>query len=199
VRVRPVEHNDLDRNAEIFRTAAAIFRRKGFHATAVGEIAEAVDLTKAGLYHYVSGKEDLLFGIMSFGMDRLEGWLAPARELDDALDRLRAVLEAHARGITEDGSAITVLVDEIEALSPEHRETIRTRQREYFEFIRACLGELVADGRSRIDPTVGAFGLLGMIMWLARWYRRDGPLSPDEVAAQITDLALNGVLTKEKR
>ena len=75
---RPIAIEE-DRAAVIFRTAAEIFQRKGYHATAMGEIADAVDLTKAGLYYYVKGKEDLLFAIMSFAMDRLEGWVEVAR------------------------------------------------------------------------------------------------------------------------
>jgi hypothetical protein len=31
-------------------------------------------------------------------------------------------------------------------------------------------------------------------MWLARWYRRDGELGGEEVARQITTMALEGIL-----
>jgi AcrR family transcriptional regulator len=183
-----------DRAATIFRTAAQIFQRKGYHATAMGEIADAVDLTKAGLYYYVKGKEDLLFAIMSFAMDRLEGWVEAARACPDAEQRLRSVIGSHALGIAVDGNAITLLVDETEALAPEHREKIRGRQRAYFEFIRDNVAELNASGRGDLDPTVGAFGILGLVMWLARWYRPDGELDGQEVARQVTMMALDGVL-----
>jgi AcrR family transcriptional regulator len=183
-----------DRAGAIFRTAAEIFQRKGYHATAMGEIADAVDLTKAGLYYYVKGKEDLLFAIMSFAMDRLEGWVEAARACANAEQRLRSIITSHALGITLDGNAITLLVDETEALVPEHRERIRRRQRAYYEFIRDNVAELNGEGRSDLDPSVGAFGILGLLMWLARWYRRDGELGGEEVARQITAMALEGIL-----
>jgi TetR/AcrR family transcriptional regulator, cholesterol catabolism regulator len=186
--------NEQDRTAEIFRTAAEIFQRKGYHATPMGEIADAVDLTKAGLYYYVKGKEDLLFAIMSFAMDRLEGWVESARGFASPEQRLRSIIGNHARGITMDGNAITLLVDETEALAPEHRERIRRRQRAYYEFIRDNVAELGAAGKSGLDPTVGAFGILGLLMWLARWYRRDGELGGEEVARQVTSMALQGIL-----
>jgi AcrR family transcriptional regulator len=187
---------EQDRPAVIFRTAAEIFQRKGYHATAMGEIADAVDLTKAGLYYYVKGKEDLLFAIMSFAMDRLEGWVELARACASPEQRLRSIIGNHARGITNDGNAITLLVDETEALVPEHRERIRGRQRAYYEFIRDNVAELGAAGRSALDPTVAAFGILGLLMWLARWYHRDGELGGDEVARQITAMALDGILRR---
>ena len=190
---RPVAVEE-DRTAAIFRSAAEIFQRKGYHATAMGEIADAVDLTKAGLYYYVKGKEDLLFLIMSFAMDRLEGWVEAARAHASPEQRLRSIITSHALGITLDGNAITLLVDETEALAPEHRDKIRRRQRAYYEFIRDTITELGTEGQSGVDPKVGAFGILGLLMWLARWYRRDGELGGEEVARQITTMALEGVL-----
>jgi AcrR family transcriptional regulator len=194
---RPIAIEEV-RTAVIFRTAAEIFQRKGYHATAMGEIADAVDLTKAGLYYYVKGKEDLLFAIVSFAMDRLEAWVEAARACPGPEQRLRSIITNHALGITLDGNAITLLVDETEALAPERRERIRRRQRAYYEFIRDNLAELGAAGRSEIDPSVGAFGILGLLMWLARWYKRDGELAGEEVARQITRMALEGVLTGQK-
>ena len=186
-----------DRAAAIFRTAAEIFQRKVYHATAMCEFADAVDLTKAGLYYYVKGKEDLLFAIMSFAMDRLEGWVEAARVCAEPEQRLRSIIASHARGIALDGNAITLLVDETEALHPEHRERIRRRQRGYYEFIRDNVAALGAAGRTGVDPTVAAFGILGLVMWLARWYRPGGALGGDEVARQVTAMALEGILRRE--
>lgn len=192
---RPVAIEE-DRAAAILRTAAEIFQRKGYHATPMGEIADAVDLTKAGLYYYVKGKEDLLYAIMSFAMDRLEGWVEAARSQATPEQRLRSIIGSHALGITLDGNAITLLVDETEALEPERRERIRSRQRAYYEFIRDNVAELGAAGRSDLDPRVGAFGILGLLMWLARWYRRTGELAGEDVARQIATMALEGILTR---
>ena len=186
---------DADRKkTEILRQAAEIFCAQGFHATSMSEVAEAVGLTKAGLYYYVKGKEDLLFSIVTFGMDRLESWIEDAREAPEPVDRLRRVLRSHAAAITQDGSAVTLLVDEVEALSPEHRRLIEARQRRYFEFVRDTLVEIGgADERSGIDPTVAAFGVLGSVLWLARWYRPDGRLSAAQVAEELTEFALKGL------
>ncbi len=184
-----------DRRAEILRTAAEIFCHKGYHATSMGEVAEAVELTKAGLYHYVDGKEDLLFSIVSFGMDRLEAWIEKARELQDPLQRLESLVSEHAAAITLDGSAITLLVDGAEGLEAEHRRRIRARQRVYVEFVRQNLEQLRVAGRLKpVDTTVAAFALLGAVMWTARWYRPEGRLSGAEVSEQITEIALRGFL-----
>ena len=194
----PSQLDAVSRRTEILRTAAEIFCLKGFHGTSMSEIAKAVGLTKAGLYYYVEGKEELLFSIVTFGMDRLEGWIEAAKELPEPAQQLRHVLESHAAAITEDGSAITLLVNEVEALSAGHRAWIESRQRGYFDFVRATLFELQERGQlTDVDPTVAAFGVLGAVLWVARWYRANGRLSGEEVADQIASLALPGVLKKE--
>src|SRR5580692_5647629 len=99
-----------DRAEHIYRVAAQIMCQKGYEATSMNDIADAVGLTKAGVYHYIRGKETLLFEIMSYAMDMVDlDVAAPAREIADAEQRLRSILERHTRRILEVGGAVTVL------------------------------------------------------------------------------------------
>src|SRR5579864_2050092 len=118
------------RTDHIYRVAAEIMCEKGFEATSMNDIADAVGLTKAGVYHYIRGKEDLLFEIMSFGMDMVdEDVIAPARAETDAELRLRTIVERHAKRIMEQGGAVTVLLEEMSSLTAAHQRVIRNRKR----------------------------------------------------------------------
>ena len=64
--------DETNRLGEIYRAAALLICEKGYDATSMNDIAEAVGLTKAGIYHHIEGKKDLLFSIMNFGMDELD-------------------------------------------------------------------------------------------------------------------------------
>jgi AcrR family transcriptional regulator len=185
-----------DRTDHIYRVAAEIMCKKGYEATSMNDIAEAVGLTKAGLYHYIRGKEDLLFQIMSFGMDMVdEDVIAPARQIADAQARLRAIVERHCRRIMEQGGAVTILLEEMPALTTAHQRIIRNRKRAYFELVRDTLDQLSAKGKLRdLDPTVAAFTLFGMILWTSRWYRHGGSLTPEQAASDLSEMALASVL-----
>src|SRR5260370_17284959 len=99
---------------------------KGYEATSMNDIADAVGLTKAGIYHYIRGKEELLFAIMSYAMDMVdEDVIAPARKIADAEERLRTIVERHAKRILEVGGAVTILLEEMSPLPPPHPRTIR--------------------------------------------------------------------------
>ncbi len=188
---------DNDRAGNIYRTAAQMIYERGFDATSMNDIADAVKLTKPGLYYYVKGKKELLFSIMNFAMDLLErSVVEPAQKISDPALRLQAIIREHARLLTlESSSAIAVLIDEVEGLGEEYRRRIKERKRRYFDFVRASLDELRDAGRLReVDTTVATFSLLGMVMWLSRWYAKKGRLESDEVVDDITVIALGGAL-----
>jgi TetR/AcrR family transcriptional regulator, cholesterol catabolism regulator len=189
------------RRAEICRTAARIFRDRGFDATSVSDIARALGMTKAGLYHYFDSKEALLLEIMNFGLDTVrDEVIAPVRGVRDPEERLRQLLMRHARVSTRGGGAVAHLTDEIRALPARARKPIEQRMRSYFDLIRDTLSELEAAGRLRdIDPTVATFSVLGMILWLPRWFRQDGRLTQEQVATEIANLALGGLLRPRRR
>jgi AcrR family transcriptional regulator len=190
-----------DRQAEIYRAAAQIILRKGYDATSVNDIANALGMTKAGLYHYISGKKELLFDIMNFGLDELdEEVAAPAREIHDAEERLRFMIASHAQLVTRGQGAITILVDEVTALTPAQGRKITRRKREYFDYMRGLLDELKREGRLQdVDTTAATFCLLGMINWLSRWFRQGGELSAEEAASEIVKIALGGLLRPSTR
>ena len=178
------------------RAAAQIFRTRGFDATSVSDIARALGLTKAGLYHHFESKEALLFEIMTFGLECVrDEVVVPIRGIRDPEDRLRQLIVRHARITTRGQGAVAHLGDEIRALPPASRKPIEEKMRVYFDLIRNTLLELRAARRLReVDVTVATFSILGMILWLPRWFRQDGPLTQDEVAEQIAKFALGGLI-----
>ena len=173
--------------------------QKGYEATSMNDIADAVGLTKAGIYHYIRGKEDLLFQIMSYAMDMVdEDVMGPAQQVADAEVRLHTIVERHARRILEVGGAVTILLEEMSALTPAHRRTVRARKRAYFNLVRDTLEQLSVEGKLRpVSPTVATFALFGMILWISRWYHRDGKLSMDETLRDFVRIATSAVLRTE--
>ena len=189
------------RRVEICRTAAQIFRDRGFDATSVSDVARALGLTKAGLYHYFDSKEALLLEIMTFGMDRVRDEVViPVRAIRDPEERLRQLIVRHARITTRGHGAVAHLGDEIRALPLAGRKQIEERMRVYFDLVRDTLGELKAAGRlRRVDVTVAAFSVLGMILWLPRWFRQDGRLTQDQVAKDLATLALGALVRRRPK
>ena len=181
---------------EIIYQASRMFYERGFDGTSMSDMAAAMDLTKAGLYHYVVSKEDLLFKIMNFALDWLEREvIEPARDISDPSERLRWVIRRHGRQMLEGASAVAIVAEEILALSPNHRKLIVARRKVYFSLVHDAITAMQAQGKLRaVDPTVAAYGLFGVLLWLPRWYDPAGALSSSEILDNVTSLFFHGLL-----
>jgi AcrR family transcriptional regulator len=186
----------LDRAQEIYLLAAQLFVERGVGATSLSDIANALSITKAGLYYYFESKQELLYRIVELGLDNVKNEvLDPAREIADAEERLRFIIYNHARLAAEGNHAVIIVSHEMNSLSYTQREAVLKRRREYFEFVRDTLVEIQADAKlSEIDMTTATFTLFGMILWLSRWYRPGGKLPVEKVCQDVCDMALKGLL-----
>ncbi len=191
----------VSRHEQIYFAAARLFVDKGYSGTSMSDIAQSVGMTKAGLYYFIESKENLLYTIMSYGMDRLHREVVdPAVAAVDPLDRLRIIVRNHVENIgraqDEKGNPITIVVNEMMGLTGDLRAQIDARKREYLEFVRDTLRQLDGQGQLHkdVDIPVAAFSILGMVTWMTHWHRPGGRLTLDQIADLITDQALRSVL-----
>ena len=194
---RRVRKDRPTRQAQILETSARIFCEKGFDKASMGDISDALGMTKAGIYHHIRSKDELLYGIMSYGMDLFESKvLDRVIEIEDPLERLRATLRGHVLLVTRDRpKEITVILHESNALGGRNRERINRRKRRYIRFLKKTLREVQKSGPGRrFDPDVAAFALLGMVNWIYQWYRPGGRLTDVQLADAMTDLFIKGVI-----
>jgi AcrR family transcriptional regulator len=149
----------------------------------------------------VRNKEELLYTLMSLSMDALErDVIAPTRAIDDPVARLAAVVRRHlesvVRLVTPVGNPLAIILEEPSGLSPENAANIQDRKGRYYVFVRSILEEIQVRGElADADPRVATFAIFGIILWLARWHRPDGPLTSDAIVDQLTGTALRAVLT----
>ena len=163
------------RTAEVFRAAAELMVEKGFGGTSIGDIAQAVGMTKAGLYHHISGKQDLLFQILNHAMDELERVVStPVRLIEDPEERLRQLIRLHIQGSVKHGLVFTVLFSEMNHLAPAQQEEIRGRIRQFHAIIRGALQELAGDRRLRnLDINIATMLIMNVLTGIARWKHND--------------------------
>jgi AcrR family transcriptional regulator len=187
-----------ERAAGIYRVAAELITEKGFDATSMSEIAQAVNLTKAGLYYYVPGKKELLYSIVRYGMETIEeGVIAPCGLIEDPIKRLREVVRRHTFLLTEIGGSITILTDEINGLTPAHRRKMVEKKRAYLGFVRETLERIKTGGLLRSENvSLASMNLFSTILGVARWYQPDGPESGEEVAEEVADFVMAAVLKR---
>jgi AcrR family transcriptional regulator len=194
---------ESERRKDIIDRAAPILIREGYKGISMNELARQLHLTKPGLYYHFKDKQELLYASMHRSMDFIEKMsLQATMGARDNEERLREIIYQHALRVAvseRKGALTTLIVDDVSFLRSEDRRVITQRKRAYFELVRATVVQLKKEGRLRknIDAVVATFTILGMVMWLTKWYEPSGRLSAEEVAGQIADMALAALVTDE--
>ncbi|MCH6547100.1 MAG: TetR family transcriptional regulator [Gemmatimonadetes bacterium] len=191
--VMPSYDERLDR---LLTTAARVFADKGYHPTTMRDLARETGMSLAGMYHYVEGKDELLFLIQQRCFTRVlsgaETAMAPGT---DPRQRLERFIRHHVIFFTGHMSEMKVLSHEAKSLQGERLDTINALKRRYV----ALLTDLIqsADGahESGIDPHVASYALFGMMNWIYNWYDPTGPVSPEALSEQFSRLFLSGLTT----
>jgi AcrR family transcriptional regulator len=182
----------------ILEVAAQIIRQKGFHATSMQEIADAVNLQKASLYHHVSSKQDILLALLDQALDMLTERLMVVIQKDlPADEKLRLAMTTFLETLANQSDLVSVLLLEHRSLGAEyHSQHIAKRDR-FEKMWRDLIQEGIDSGKfSGYDPALTARALLGVMNWTVTWYRPSGSLPIEAIIDHIASLYLNGLLTR---
>lgn len=180
----------------VLRAAARAFSEQGFHRTSLDDVAERLNVTKPTLYHYVRGKDEILFECVRIGLERLDSAAASAearRSGGSGLDRLIVLWTEYAHIVTEDFGRCLILVGE-DPLPAETRKDLRALKGKIDKRFRGLIEAGIADGSIRpCDPKLLAFAAAGALSWIARWHDPAGPLGVDSIADQTIRFFVDGI------
>jgi AcrR family transcriptional regulator len=181
-----VRQRNEARRMDILRAAARVFRRRGIAAAGMREIAEEAGLSPGNLYHYFSGKDEILLFCQERTLERMQAAVEAAR--GTAAERLRAVLRAHVHCMLDELEGATAHLD-VEALPKKLRAPMIEKRDAYERAVRG----IVAQAMPRGDAALVTRAMLGAVNWTARWYRPDGAQGPDEIAGTLSDYLVKGL------
>jgi len=181
---------------DILEAAAQVFRQKGFHGASMNDIAEAVSLQKASLYHHVSSKQEILLEILDQALEMLLTRISKITESNESADRkLRLMIREYLHILVENIDLAAVLLFEHRSL--ERRQHARhVPNRDKFESLwKDTLAEGVRTNTFNCDdPGLTTRALLGIMNWTITWYHPDGDKTIEQVADDYSSLLLNGLL-----
>lgn len=172
--------------------ALTLFAERGYHGTALSQIAGELGIRTPSLYNHMRSKHDLLEAIVSETTEQVwSDYEDAVRGIDDPVEGLRRAITTYAlRHATHRREALIVNRD-ISSLEGPARTRVFELRRRHEHAIRTLIEEGVAQQRMQVDrPALASFGILEMCVSIARWYRDDGALTPEDVAEQHGEFAL---------
>ena len=183
---------DYDKRREAILTAAArLYARRGFQGASVADLAKACRTSKSLIYHYFPSKDDTLHGVMAAHLDALVDAADEAMRQGSAEERLRALTLAFMQLYVGAQDSHKVLLNELDNLPPRQRTEVVAKQRRIIAVVETLIREIRPDLNPVTLPLTMLF--FGMINWSHTWFRPEGAVTPEALAALAVDVMLNGL------
>jgi AcrR family transcriptional regulator len=180
----------------LLATATRLFAEQGYERTTVQEIVDQAGVTKGALYHYFGSKDDLLYEVYARVLRLQQERLDSFADADAPVEqRLRAAAADVVITSIETLDDTVIFFRSMHQLGPEKQKQVRAERRRYHERFRALVEEGQRAGvfSSAVPADLVVDYHFGSIHHLSTWYRRDGRLSPRELADYLADLLLRAL------
>jgi AcrR family transcriptional regulator len=184
---------------DILDAAAQVFREKGFHGASMQDVAAAVNLQKASLYHHVTSKQEILLALLERALSMLTEHIgAVASQQLPADEKLRMMMRAYLAALSESPDLSSVLLFEHRSLDKKNHAR-HVPQRDKFEGLwRDVVNEGVKDGVfGCTDTGIAVRALMGMMNWTLTWYRPEGEKPIEAIADEYAELMFHGCLIEK--
>ena len=185
--------------------AARVFRRRGYNATTIRDIAKEAGVALGGLYRHFSSKEEFIAVSLTDGMKDIRSEVGKAVSALPAgasfHDRIKAAIKAQMQATRKRGDSYDLAVRYERASSAPASvwKPYRLEVDEYRLYWKRLIGEAQETGllRKEASTTMLTFFLLGSIIWVSQWHR-PARRSLDRVAEDFTRFFLHGALSPDR-
>jgi len=197
----PVQGLRERRKEQILAAATRIFAQRGYPATDLQLVADAIHAGKGTLYRYFPTKEALFLAAIERGILKL------GQEVESTVAGVEDPLERIARAVGAYLDYFSRNLDTLELMAQE-RAVFKGRKPTYFAFMDARLGPwkghlrtLMAQGRMREMPLERIVDVVGDAVYgtIVTDYFAGHRKSPEDQTRDLLDVVFHGILTAAGR
>ncbi|MGP9723673.1 TetR/AcrR family transcriptional regulator [Corynebacterium sp. AOP40-9SA-29] len=185
--------NAYDRET-VLRTCVEVFNRRGYEATSMGLLAKELGISKAGIYHHVASKEEIL----EVASDRALAGLEAARRRCEALDgswsqKLEYLLRESVRLAIDDRPYVALLL-RLRGNSPVEVAALE-RRRELTRFVEELMlrAQEAGEIRGDVDARLQARLQLGMVNSVVDWFASQGETGVGALQDNVVKQVFEGI------
>ena len=181
------------RRREVMAAAVAVFSERGYRAASMSDVAATLGMGKASLYHYVGSKEEILVELYE---DVLRENVIAARRIassgETALDALAELIADRVAYTCRNRELLRVFFEEEAELPARQQSRLIGVRHEYEQTLLEMVsrGEEAGEFMLTTTPQIFVNTVLGAANWTYKWFQPQGPLTPEELGAQMAKILL---------
>ncbi len=182
----------------ITQKATTLFRKKGFPATSMREIAEAIGVEAPSLYNHISSKNDILKDICFRVAKQYMGNLR-AEELknDSILAKIERIIRFHITMMVDEYETVYIADHEWRHLPEPFLADFKSQRRSYRSRLAALIEEGIDRGEIReVHPMIAVHTILSAINGIDSWQRSGKKIDPVLLEDNMTQMLILGLQKK---
>ena len=179
----------------ILRKASAMFREKGFAATSMRDLAEAVGIEAASLYNHIRFKNEILeaicFEVANIFNTNIETIEVSNQKTITKIDNL---LRFHIRQMIENYEEVYVSDREWKHLDEPYLSNFQTQRRNYRKKFASIIEEGIAKNEIRkIDAPTAVLIILHAVSGIESWHRSKAKINAQELEDNMVMIMIDGL------
>ena len=183
------------RKSLILQKAAAMFREKGYAASSMRDLADAVGIEAASLYNHIKSKSEMLheiiFRIANDAYAQLEDLETPGQT---SLSKLESILRFHIKMNMDRFEEYHVMVNEWIHLEEPHLTNFTNKRRNYVQKMESIIQQGVDTGEIKpVLPYVAVLNILSAIRGIEFWHRSRKTYSAEQIEENMVTHLLTGL------
>lgn len=182
------------RKDEIIKTAAKLFKNKGYSAVSMRDLAKAMGIKAASLYNHINSKQEILkIIIISLAEEFTEGMKQIKASHGSCIDKLKQIIKLHVEITSKNTFEMASLNNDWMHLEEKLEYYLQLRSNYEDEF-RDILQEGIKNNEivdTNVDITL--FSILSTLRSLYLWIPQKDDLNPEELAQNLSDVLINGI------
>ena len=193
--LKQLTQKELGKMTNIAKAAVKLFDEKGYLETSMDDISTAAKLSKGGIYHYFSSKNEILYFIstnfMALLLKDLEQELG---KIEDNLSKIQFIISRHIGFYTKYIAEAKTTLHEGHLLPPAYFKIIGEQEKQYHQIVSRVLSELLGGQVSKDQLKVLTFILFGTCNGIYYWYDPKGSVTPEELSKIMSGILCKGLL-----
>ncbi|NNE72715.1 MAG: TetR/AcrR family transcriptional regulator [Acidimicrobiales bacterium] len=178
-----------ERRSQLIDIGRRVFAEKGYDGASVEEIAERAKISKPVVYEHFGGKEGLYAVVVDREMEYVIDQIGEAISQGEPRERLEGAVLAFLEYVKDRPDGFAVLHRD----APANHGLANLLAEVGDRVGEVFASEFKAAGYDRKAAPIYAQALIGMITFVAVWWRENPKIAVDEVAAHLAALGWMGL------
>lgn len=186
--------NTPTRKEEIIKTAAKLFKEKGYSAVTMRDLATAMGIKAASLYNHISSKQDILKTIIiSIAEEFTNGMNIIIQSDASNILKLKNIVSLHVGITANNTNGMASLNNDWMHLEDQLEFYLQLRNEYETNFLNIIQQGISSSEIRQSNPEIIMFSMLSTLRSLYLWIPKKEDLNANDLANSLSQVLIDGI------